>query len=1127
MIRLMIIILLIPVNLYSEIHINEIMSSNSDTIFDEFGESSDWLELYNSSSSIINLEGYGLSDDIDDLYKWIFPPTIIQPNDYLLIFASGGDIGNNVIHWETIINWGDTWKYFLGNSQPPPNWKEVNFNDSNWPVGVSGFGYGDGDDATIIPSTMSLFIRKNFQIDSIDDISEILLHVDYDDAFVAYINGAEIARSNIGNPFDSPPPYNQGANTYREATIYSGGFPDIFNVDLESIFIQNGNNVLSIQVHNYNQNSSDMTIIPFLTLGLNSVPDNPLGSPEILNLDLSNLHANFQISSSGEELILTNSSGEIIDQVEPLIIPNDISYGRQPDGGDSWLFFQNSTPDQTNNNSSGFESFCAKPVFLSDAGFYPGPIEVSIELNQNDYPIYYTLDGSIPTINSEIYLDGINLNESTVIRAAVIHPNCVLNEISTSSFFINEDINLPIVSLSTHPDNFWDWETGIYVMGPNASMDYPYFGANFWEDWEKPIHIEFFELDGTIGFSQDAGVKIFGGWSRGQDQKSLAIFARSAYGSRTIDYQIFPDKDIDEFKSIVLRNSGNDWYSGENWSSNSMLRDGMATGLMQNTGVDMQEYRPAVVYINGDYWGIHNIREKVNEEFLASNHVGVDPDELDQLELDGQIIEGDNQDYLDMISFIQNNSLNSESNYNFIETQIDIDNFIDYNVAQIYYANTDWPGNNIKFWRPHSDDGKWKWILYDTDFGFGLVEWVGHNTLAFALESNGPGWPNPPWSTFLLRNLMQNNDFKIKFINHFCYYLNTRFKSINVSNHIDQVVNHITPEMPNHISRWGGSFNEWNNQHISIIENFGAQRDDYVFDHLANQFNLNDTSNLTVSSFPEDAGTIFTSGQPIPDSQWIAKYFNGIPIELEAIPNPGYIFSHWIGDNESTNPVISIILNDNVNISAIFIEDESNSMILINEFLAANETINTDETGAYEDWIELYYNIPDLISLDGYFLTDDLSEPNKWIFPDVEIEGEGHLLIWTDDDIEDGYLHTNFKLSADGEEIALFDPNLNLIDHIQFGEQSDDISFGRDLDGSSDWIFFENPTPGASNNENLCLAGDINCDNELNVLDVVLMVSFILDSSNLTEQQQSLGDLNLDQNLDVLDVVLIVSLILN
>ena len=1117
--------ILIFANLIAQIQINEVMSSNSTTIFDDFGDSSDWIEIYNNGSETVNIAGYGLSDNGDNLYKWVFPSVEIAPDNHLLVYASNTDENEYVQHWETIINWGDSWNYFIGDQEPPSNWKDIGFNSSDWLSGPSGFGYGDGDDATIVPNAMSVFIRNTFEIDSADDILEFLLHIDYDDAFVAYLNGIEIARNNIGTP-GIVPPYNQGADGWREAEIYTGGTPERYDIDLESTVLLDGENVLAIQVHNFDLISSDMSLIPFITLGMNQVPESPMGTPEILNLGSSNLHTNFKISSDGETIYLTDLFQNIIDQVDSLFIPEDISFGRSPDGAGDWLFFAEATPGESNNGSLGYQFFCDAPSFSHEPGIYSSSMSISITPSDNGYPIYFTTDGSDPSSASSLYEGSVEIDQTTVLRASVVHPNCLSSEISTSTYLIEEENTLPIISISTDPDNLFDWNTGIYVMGPDASSDYPYFGANFWQDWERPIHIEFFETDGTLGFTQDAGVKIFGGWSRGQDQKSLAIFARPEYGSETIDYQIFPDKDLDEFSSIVLRNSGNDWYSGSNWSTNVMFRDGMMTGLMQDTDIDLQEYRPAVVYINGAYWGIHNIREKVNEEFLASNNPGVDPDELDQLEANAVVIEGDNQNYLNMINFIENNDIENPFNYQIVETLIDIDNFIDYNIAQIFYGNTDWPGNNIKFWKPHTTDGKWRWILYDTDFGFGLVEWASHNTLAFALEANGPVWPNPPWSTFLLRSLMLSNEFKIKFINHFCYYLNTRFKASNVSAHISNVVNNISPEMPRHIERWGGSFYEWSNQHVGLVQNFGSQRDAYVFDHIEQRFNLNGTSEITVSS-SSVGGKVFTSGQKVPEGEWTATYFNGIPIEFTAIPNYGYIFSHWVGI-DSTDPTASITLYGDQSISPVFIENDSPPVILINEFLASNVSTNIDEALDYDDWIELYYNVSDEISLEGYFLTDDLSQPDKWMFPDISISGEGHLLIWADEDQEDGPLHTNFKLSANGEAIALFNPNLNLIDEIVFGVQDADISYGRSFDGSDVWTFFENPSPGSSNIEEIwCDFGDVNCDSSINILDVVELVGFVLGNEEFDEYSQTAADMNEDGEIDVLDIILVVYLILD
>ena len=207
---------------------------------------------------------------------------------------------------------------------------------------------------------------------------------------------------------------------------------------------------------------------------------------------------------------------------------------------------------------------------------------------------------------------------------------------------------------------------------------------------------------------------------------------------------------------------------------------------------------------------------------------------------------------------------------------------------------------------------------------------------------------------------------------------------------------------------------------------------------------------------------------------------------------------------------------------------DSPTTLVINEFLAANQSINTDEYGDYEDWLEIYYDISGTMNLGGYFLTDDLDEPDKWMFPNMEISGEGHLLIWLDDDDEEGPLHTNFKLSASGESLALFDSNLNLIDSIDFGEQTDNISYGRSPDGSNNWQFFENPTPGDFNEEiNPCELGDINCDYDVNILDVVQLVAFILGNTDLTGSQQDLGDINFDGNIDILDVVSMLSIILD
>ena len=1123
--RKIIIAMIFIITLNGQVVINEIMSSNSNTIYDEYGNTPDWIELY--SDIEIDISGYGLSDDIIAPFKWVFPSITIEAESYLLIFASGENEGSNVQHWETVINWGDHWNYFIGTSNPPLDWTDQSFNDVGWLSGPSGFGYGDGDDATTVPSVMSVFVRKAFYLESVENIISITLHVDYDDAFVAYLNGNEIARANIGTE-GVMPNYNEGAYEWREAEIYSGGYPEKFDINPESGLINNGENILAIQVHNYDLISSDMSLIPFLTLGMLQSTENPSGTPDILNFPITSLHTNFKIASEGETIFLTNPSGELVDMVDSTLIPTDVSFGRQPDEGDEWYFYSEPTPG-TANNTDGFNEYCEYPEFSYEAGFYPYDIEVSLSINSEIQQIFYSLDGSIPTEDSFLYSGPIPIESTIVLRATVIHPGCSPGVVVTHSYLIDDQSTLPVVSLTTDPVNLWDEDFGIYVLGSGASTNFPYFGANFWEDWERPVHIELFEPDGELGFSLDAGVKIFGGWSRGLDQKSLAIYARSTYGSSQINYQIFPDKQIESFKAIVLRNSGNDWF-GSGQDNASMLRDGMMTGLMNETGLDHQAYRPAVVYINGDYWGIHNIREKVNEEFLASNNPGVDPDDLDELELGGDIIEGDNQDYLAMINFIENNDLSIPENYIQIADQVNIENFIDYYIIQIYLGNTDWPGNNIKFWRPHIAGAKWKWILYDTDFGFGLFWWVAeesnvdHNTLLFALDPYGPEWPNPPWSTFLFRSLMENEEFQHLFINHFCYYLNTRFNPEYVESHLSGTVENITPEMPTHINRWGGNLFQWN-QNINSIQQFGSQRNDVIFTHLGDYFGLNETSNLNVSIVPTDAGTISLSGLIIPENPWTGEYFNNIPISVNAAANPRYSFSHWEGISGSEQ-IITVILDGDLNLTAVFVENDNiGNSVFINEILANNVSINMDESGEYDDWIELYNADDEAINIGGLFLTDDAENLEKWMIPfDTEIQAQSFLLLWCDEDQEQGEFHTNFKLSGAGEYLFLvnFD-GVTILNSITFATQSANISYGRMPDGGAEWQYFGNPTPGSFNSASSGnLMGDLNEDGSINVLDIVSLVNLVLDS-----EYNFYGDMNEDGFLNILDIVALVSIIID
>ena len=248
--------------IYSQdIRINELVASNS--IFqDEDGDTPDWIELYNYGSSPVSLINWSISDEEDDTNPWVFPEIILNEDEYMLLWASNKNRGQ-LTYPRTLITEGDLFKYITPTSSVSSNWTSVNYNDNSWSEGSSGFGYSDSDDNTNIPSgTLSVFIRKDFTILDINNIVSLILDIDYDDGFVAYINGFEVARANING---SPPAYNATTNTDHEAQIYVGGYPERFVIDnFQNILIE-GTNTLSIQAHNVSDTSSDFTLIPFLT----------------------------------------------------------------------------------------------------------------------------------------------------------------------------------------------------------------------------------------------------------------------------------------------------------------------------------------------------------------------------------------------------------------------------------------------------------------------------------------------------------------------------------------------------------------------------------------------------------------------------------------------------------------------------------------------------------------------------------------------------------------------------------------------------------------------------------------------------------------------------------------------
>jgi len=699
----------------------------------------------------------------------------------------------------------------------------------------------------------------------------------------------------------------------------------------------------------------------------------------------------------------------------------------------------------------GYQDFAASVETSIESGFYDNPISVSLSSTEPNMTIYYTRDGSSPDQNSSIYENPLLITETTVLRARILQPGYLPGPLTTQTYFIDEDHGLPVISLSTNPENLWDEQSGIYVMGTNASPDFPHFGANFWEDWERKAHLEFFEDDGSPGFSAGCGIKIFGGWSRGHPQKSLSLFFRGEYGVSTLEYPLFPDLDIQSYEALVLRNSGNDWTI-------SMMRDGMMGSLVSGIGVDKQAYRPAILFINGEYWGIHNIREKINEHFIASHH-NVDPDNIDMLENNAHTIHGDNEHYQQIIDYIQTHDMNLDVSYDYVVERMEITEFFDYMIAQIYFDNTDWPGNNIKYWRPKTTDGKWRWILYDTDFGFGLFDYNGYqqNTLAFALEENGPDWPNPAWSTLLLRKILENQKLKNRFINYFADHLNLTFESQKVLATIAKIKNQILVDIPEHLARWEQDLGYWNAETLRL-NTFAQNRVAYLRMYLQQEFDLSNMQRLQASLSDSGMGKIKINDHLVTAQDFEGYYFLDIQIQLKAIANPGFRFSGWSGAYTSENDELNLFPYGGVDVTAHFEPIEGSvPAIVINE-------INYNSADAQDsgDWVEFLNIGTNPVDLNGWIFKDE-DDAHQFIFPtEIILEPDSFLVLANDENkfgiqypqISNYLAGLDFGFSGSGELLRLYDSQMAIADSLTY---DDKYPWPEEADGNGSSLELINP----------------------------------------------------------------------
>lgn len=698
------------------------------------------------------------------------------------------------------------------------------------------------------------------------------------------------------------------------------------------------------------------------------------------------LHTSFAVSSGGEEVVLTKPDGTRADEREPIALAADESIGRQPDGTGPWKLFATPTPGAPN-YGEGVEPGLPAPTFSVPGGIYTGAVQVALATEVAGGEIRYTLDGSEPTTNSTLYEGPIALDsregatnrlseiptnndpnpgppyyegwqppagdvfQFNVLRARTFRDGAAPSAAATQSYLVDpagtNRYGLPIVSIATDEKNLFDPEIGIYVPGNHDNM---YQSGS---EWERPGTIEFYEEDGSLGFAGGVGIRLHGNTTRSRPRKALRIYARDP---SAFSYRLFPDKELATFETFILRNGGNDWGQG-------VVRDLYLQSMAANGRMERQHGRPVLVFLNGEYWGIHDLRERYDEGYAQHNH-GLGESEFTQMEIDRTtptpnvpVYDCGNpegtQSYYDLRNFLESSGVVSDENYAAAKDRLDVDSYVDFFQANVYFGNTDWPGNNMRLWRstatnreagaPAGHDGRWRFMLYDADFGFGLNfhyvpgnenyfdkrfgEFAQHDTLAYATSATETDFSNHPDATMVIRRLLENEDFRKAFVARFSDQLNTAYGRAHATGEWARWTALLDPEMAEHAARWRQP-SDWNAEKARI-RSFAEQREEAVWGHLRNKFGLGERHALTVdatnaaagvvrvNTIELDEGTAGFAGYP-----WTGEYFGDYAVELEAKPREGYRFVEWRKDGEAaangTNRTLEATLTGSARFEAVF-----------------------------------------------------------------------------------------------------------------------------------------------------------------------------------------------------------------
>lgn len=607
------------------------------------------------------------------------------------------------------------------------------------------------------------------------------------------------------------------------------------------------------------------------------------------------INAGFKLTQTKNEyIILTSPGGSVIDSLRMVkMTQKDHSLARMTDGASIWGIDQSPTPGASNATVDNY--YTAKPILSLSPGFYTGSQTVTATTADATASLYYTTDGSVPTTGSTPVTGPINISSTTVLRVRAFSSDASTpaSFIETNTYFIDITHSVPVLSVCG--DQIMDFLNDVAPGSFSSNFD----GA-----------FEYFEADGSFIDEGEGYYNKHGNDSWAYDQRGFDLIVRDEYGyNHSVNHEIFQEKDRDEYQRLIVKAAANDNYSFEDGAH---IRDAYIHTLSQlaDLRVDERTAKMGVVYVDGEYWGVYDFREKVDDADFTEHYYDQPGEEIDFIKTWGGTWAeyGDMTDWNDLYTYITTNDMSVTANYEYVKSQYNVGSLIDYVVLNSFIVSSDWLNWNTAWWRGKNPDGdkkKWRYVLWDLDATFGhYINYTGVPSTAPDADPCNPetlsGSSDPEGHITILNKLMENEEFKQEYITRYADLANGYFSCEQMIHVLDSMVAVIDPEMPAQCAKWGGTYTEWQDN-VQSLRDFINDRCAAISAGMIDCYDLTGPFDLVVNVDPPFSGRVKVNSEWVPYYSWTGVYYGNINTLFKADAYAGYEFAYWESINHTFN----------------------------------------------------------------------------------------------------------------------------------------------------------------------------------------------------------------------------------